>query len=53
VLKVHKFGIMRCKKCYHRAELFGNLDNGMFRYYCTFCNDIFFSDKFYRKSLVK
>ena len=53
MVKIHKFGLMKCKKCGHRAELFGNLDSGMFKYCCTSCHDKFYSDKFYIKSLIK
>jgi len=52
-VKIHKFGLMRCPKCGNKSELFGNLDSGWFKYYCLGCHDIFFSDKFYKKSLIK
>jgi len=53
VVKIHNFGLMRCPKCGNKSELFGNLDDGRFKYCCTSCHDIFFSDKLYRKSLIK
>jgi len=53
VVKIYKFGFMKCEKCGSKTELFGNLDNGMFKYCCINCYHIFFSDKFYRKSLIK
>ncbi len=52
-IKIRKFGFMRCEKCGGKTELFGNLDDGLLKYCCLDCHDMFFSDILYVKSLIK
>ena len=48
-----EFGKMKCVKCGGETELFGNLPNNMFKYYCLSCYEIFFSEIFYVESLPR
>jgi len=53
MIKKRKFGLMKCKKCGGKTELFGNLDSGGLKYCCIDCYNIFSSDIFYTKSLIQ